>query len=410
MSRHAGLLAATLTSAMIGLLGCGGAGTSGSAHATVAHRGTATHAPRVRGAEALAARHTGECSVDAPPLPLIRPEAPLLIGISANLRSQRGRAICTTATLARTSGAAAVREDLEWARVQPHAGSAYDWSYYDRVAGIATQRGLTLLPLLDDTPDWAGEGPQAVAHTPAQYASFVAAAVARYGPDGTFWQAHPELANRAPRYFELYNEPYGTPDTQGGPNAEGYARDVLAAVAAGRQANPRAMYLLAADLYTAGSDESWIESIYSVIPSLREYVAGVAVHPYGEGPVDQLLPGLDGRSDVRRVEEIEAILRAHGDGSVPLWLTEIGWPSCTSQAICVGEAGQARNLAAVFALARSSWRSFVHAIFVYQLHDYGPGTNDDPEEWYGLLRPDGTAKPAWRVLRSIAHSDTRATW
>jgi hypothetical protein len=401
-ARATALTAGALAALLLTLSGCG----SGGGHrAPIPHRGTPSRPPAPTGEEAAAARHAGPCSTDASPLPMVRPLAPLLIGISANLRSQSGRGICTTAALVRRSGAAAVREDLEWARVQPRPGP-FHWGYYDRVAATAAQRGLVLLPLLDDTPGWAGRGPQATSSSPAQFASFVAAAVARYGPGGTFWQAHPQLAGRAPRYFELYNEPYGTPDAQGGPDPEGYAHDVIAAVTAGRQANPRASYLLAADLYTAGSDESWVEALYRVIPAFRDYVAGVAVHPYGEGPVGRLLAGTAGRSDVRRVEEIEAIMRAHGDSGVPLWLTEIGWPSCSGQERCVGEAGQARDLQQLFALARGSWRSFVRAVFVYQLHDYGPGTGSEPEEWYGLLRPDGTAKPAWKVLQTAAREDT----
>jgi polysaccharide biosynthesis protein PslG len=397
-----------LTSILLALLllvpGCGAAAVQRQPH-----RGTATRPPAPTAIDLQARRQAGPCAIAARPLALVRPGAPLLIGMSANLRSQTGRSICTGATEVRLSGAAAVREDLQWARVEPRPG-VFDWSYFDRVAGFTAQRGLVLLPLIDDTPAWAAAGGLAVARNPAQFASFVAAAVARYGPGGSYWRAHPALADRAPRYFELYNEPYGTPSALGGPDPAAYGRDVIAASLAGRKANPAARYLLAADLYTAGSNRAWIEDLYRTVPKLREYVAGVAVHPYTDQPVAQLSTGDGARDELRRVERIEAIMRAHGDGGVPLWLTEIGWPSCMSGSPCVGERGQAEDITALFTLARTRWRGFVHAIFYYQLHDNGPGTSHEPEEWFGLLRPDGSPKPAWAAFRAAAALDTPGTW
>ena len=75
----------------------------------------------------------------------------------------------------------------------------------------------------------------ALPRDPADYARFAAAAVARYGPGGTFWRRNKELdARLAPRFFELYNEPYLGLDVPGGPEPEAYARTVAAAVPAVR--------------------------------------------------------------------------------------------------------------------------------------------------------------------------------
>jgi polysaccharide biosynthesis protein PslG len=395
--RQLGAVGALAAALVVGL-GCGG-GATGNATTTV------PLAPN--GEDAIAARHPGPCSIAAKPLPRAASRAPLLIGISANLRSAGERGRCRTLTEIRHGGIAAVREDLDWAQVEPTPGT-YHWARYDRLVGIVAQRGLVLLPLLTAPPAWAGPGPHAVARDPAAFARFTAAAVARYGPGGTYWASHPLLADRAPRYFELYNEPYGTPGGQGGPTPGAYARNVIAAVNAGRAANPRVRYLLAADYITAGTSRSWLDDIYQTIPALRAYVAGVAVHPYSDRPLMQLLPGSAGRSDLRRVEAMRAILVRHGDGALPMWLTEIGWSTCTAASPCVNEAAQAGDLAGVLQLARTRWRSFVRAVFVYKLHDYGP--SGPIEQRFGILRPNGTAKPAWRVLQEISRVDTPLGW
>jgi hypothetical protein len=60
-----------------------------------------------------------------------------------------------------------------------------------------------VLPILDSPPAWArGAGLQRA------YAAFTAQAVARYGPGGSFWRAHPQWRAATPVWFELWNEPY----------------------------------------------------------------------------------------------------------------------------------------------------------------------------------------------------------
>ena len=236
---------------------------------------------------------------------------------------------------------------------------------------------------------------------PRAYATFVAAAVARYGPGGTFWRQNPDLPARPLLWFELWNEPYYA-DHNRDPGA--YARLVRAAVLAGRAAQPSARFLIEATTTyqtAAGDERNWIEDMYAAVPDLGSYFDGVAVHPYGGDPA-VYTPYGDTDGQPGRVEQIHRELSAHGDGAKPLWVTEIGWSTCSGDSACVTEQQQAAYLRTFLRLARTTWASYVRAVFVFGLRDLAPNAIDDREAWYGLLRPDLSRKPAWSVLHDAA--------
>ncbi len=326
------------------------------------------------------------------------PQPPLLLGISASLRLFPGRAQCEEARLAQATGVQAVREDLSWAQAEPQPGR-YDWTNYDAVVATATNAGLMVLPVLDDAPAWAEPTPTTVPSTPASYAAFTAAAVARYGPGGTFWRGHPELPARPLVWYELWNEPYYA-DHNRDPGE--YARLVRAAVTAGRAANRGARFLIEADTTyqtPAGNTADWIGGLYAAVPDLGRYFDALAVHPYGGNPEVYTPPDASGQPG--RVALAHAELAAHGDGAKPLWVTEIGWSTCSGADGCVNETQQATYLSEFLRLARTTWSSYVRAVFVYDLRD-SASRPDDREAWFGLLAPDLSRKPAWQSLHDAA--------
>ena len=76
-----------------------------------------------------------------------------------------------------------------------------------RVVLAAAQRGLGVLPVLHGTPGWAALNPGDPAsppRDPADFARLLTALVTRYGPNGSFWAEHPEVAKAAdPRVADL---------------------------------------------------------------------------------------------------------------------------------------------------------------------------------------------------------------
>ena len=260
---------------------------------------------------------------------------------------------------------------------------------YDAQFTAAAQRGQMLLPLIN------GPGNKYTSDFTA-LANYSAALSARYGPGGTYWRAHPEFSGSlAPRYFEVWNEPYGNwYDTV---NPPAYVRMLKAIVDAGRDANPASRYLLPAVVlpgYTDGR-ATWVDDIYRAEPNLNAWFDGIATHPYsGNKPPDD--PGI---GMATQLDNLESKFRAHGAGDKPIWITEMGWGTCTGNSQCVSESTQASYYSKLFSLLKS--RPEVTGLLTYNFR--GNGSNQSsPEQFYGLERGDGSHKPAFDVYRAAA--------
>jgi hypothetical protein len=310
--------------------------------------------------------------------------------------------------VASQAGPSWIRQEFDWNQIEPQAGT-FDFSRYDQFMLLTAQNGVHVLPIMLDVPSWAGATWNTVPADPSAYAAYVAAVVGRYGPHGSFWTQHPSLATYAIQTYELWNEPYYSNGNAGNYNPGAYARLVKAAAIAGRQADPDVHFLLAAEnqaQLVGGTWVWWIDALYQAVPDLNNYFDGVAVHPYGTDFTGLSFPtpgvAYNGYEQVRRVEAIHQEFAAHDADNKPLWITEIGWPTCTSGSDrCTTPAGQAADLTTVFNDARTSWSSYVQAVFVYSYDDSHPDSSN-PENDYGLAYNNGTPKPALAVFKTEA--------
>ena len=309
--------------------------------------------------------------------------------------------------VAKQTGAGWLREQFLWEVIEPR-DDQWNWDRYDRLLTQSSRRGLRVLPLLMDVPGWAGGGWNFIPRRRGEYAEYVAKVVGRYGPGGHFWRTHPELRPLAPRWFEIWNEPYYPYYAGNGVNAARYARLVRASVRKGRRANPKARFLMAADTgYSDPRDRyrDWVDEMYKAVPGLTRWYDGVAVHPYSDGLAPQVYtPNDNTRGQVGRLAEVFRNIRSHGARRQKLWITEIGWSTCRSGKLCVTEKQQASYIRKTYELARTRWRGMVAALFIYHLRDHGQADGSNPESWFGTIRHDGSRKPSWRVLRAIARS------
>lgn len=326
--------------------------------------------------------------------------APIRAGVVANTQAttgpqNRGRLDEVAAT-----GARWAREEFRWDVIQPRR-DVWNFARYDALVLNAARKQLRILPLLLSPPGWSGP-PGALPRDPRNFSRYVARVVARYGPEGSLWRKHRTLAKYAPDTFELWNEPYFVESSTSGYDPRRYARLVKASVIAGRKANRRAKFLLAAEntgRETGAGYLSWIGELYKAEPKLNRYYDAVAIHPYGND-VDGLTRAVS-YSQLRRIEQLRQEFISHGARSKPFWITEVGWSTCTEHSRCVGEREQASLMGEGLQRISSRYSSFVKAVFLFHAHDYG----SDPrrfDQHYGLARRDGSRKPAYSVFRRWA--------
>jgi hypothetical protein len=288
--------------------------------------------------------------------PSLRGGASLRLGIVADTIGW-GQHVGERQTIAKAVGAGWLREELQWANVVPRRGERR-WGPIDRLFTAAAHRGLHILPLLNEAPPWARGRDHALPTDSRAYAAYVRDVVARYGPGGRFWRSHPHLdATVAPVWFELWNEPYFARPAHSAITAARYGALAQAGIDAGRRANPRARFLIAADPATAGGpnlDREWLANVTAAQPRLLATAEGVAAHPYA----------LDGAASLRSLDRLRAALSAQGS-SLPIWVTEVGWSTCARSAGCITERAQAANVARFLNGVRTGHRA--DAVFLYHL-------------------------------------------
>lgn len=316
------------------------------------------------------------------------------LGLVANTLGY-GTAMGREQDLIQRAGAPWMREELLWSVVEPKRG-ARRWLLFDRMFAAAAARGLRVLPLLSDTPAWARRPNGGLPIRTAAYGAYVRDAVARYGAGGTFWKAHPQYDdNLAPVWFELWNEPYlAGREVDDQTSATRYAALFRAGAEGGHTANPEARFLLALDTSAAGHPgvpERWLGRLLAADPQLLTRADGIAAHPYN------ISLGFGQNA----LDELQTVLDAHGASKLPIWVTEIGWSTCTIHGGCVSEKRQAVDLASFLELVRARYPR-VDAVFVYRLRDLVVKPEFDREGSFGLIRVDGARKPAWAAFHRFA--------
>jgi hypothetical protein len=234
--------------------------------------------------------------------------------------------------LMRDGGLDSVRFWLSWAGSQPRR-EYHDWSEADETVREIAAAGLTPIPFLFGTPAWAANGDEheceradcmpfapITLESRSAFAAFAGEAVHRYGPDGVFWERHPELPYRPLRVWQLWNEPNLQAFWRPYVDARGYAELVRLAAAEIRAVDPEAEVVLGGfsgnrSTKTRWSAQAYLEQLYAV-PGVAESFDGVAIHPYASRT----------RGVLDRIRNALAITAVH-DPEVDLWITEIGWAS-----------------------------------------------------------------------------------
>jgi hypothetical protein len=299
-------------------------------------------------------------------------------------------------------GVELLRIGIEWNVVEPAPG-VLRWAGTDALVTEAAQHGMDVLPTISWTPRWAAEHPGVRTSPPADpstYAGFVAAAVRRYGPKGTFWRAHPGLRAHPIHMWQVWNEPnqatYGWSDQ---PFAPSYVALLRAAHAAIKGADPHAQVVLAGLVGPSSGHD--LNTIYAAHG--RGLFDLADLHPFAIRPEGVL----------RIMREARHAMNRHGDRDVPLSITELTWPAAAGKPTVrrygfeVDEQTQATDLrSALDALIAQRHSLRLEHVMWYTWLTSSPAGVGDSFDYSGLraLLPDGQVvdRPALAVYASIA--------
>jgi hypothetical protein len=299
------------------------------------------------------------------------------------------------AALAAT-GATVARSDALWEAAEPvppiGTSHHYDWSFADRIAGALAARGLRWLPIIDYSAPWAQSVPgkdHSPPSNPAAYGEYAAAFAARYGPGGAFWTAHPELHAQPVAAYEIWNEPDNPAFWNPAPNAAAYAQLYAQARQAIRAVQPDAQVLVGGLTNPRG----FLPGMLAADPSLRGAIDGVAIHPYGRTPLLVL----------RSVRDARLALNSLGLGSVPLWITELGWTTSPPGALdYLPERLRPTYIRrTVTALGHVDCGLAATVLYTWLTPERDPA---DPQDWFGINPPSGGSSPDVRAFATAIHS------
>jgi len=283
-----------------------------------------------------------------------------------------------------------VRRPWSWKGTQQSKGGPLNWTNLDNVANRARSAGIPLLGVLSQTPDWAnanmGNRYPSVAGTLDMYVEFCRQAAARYKDYDIVW--------------EIYNEPNfmgwtgvqvgqvmalaGNAIHDGNPNAI-----VGGGVIAGTPTSHTAVSM------------SWIDDIFNNSEALAA-IDSFTFHNYCRPYAPEI-----GDSKGSYDAQLSATMTyANSKGwTGKFWMTEYGYPTVdTTLASYTTEENQARFLPRA-AIIMASYPRIEH---IYQFKLQGDTTPGIEEGGMGLIRVNGTDKPAfatWKTMCSILDQD-----
>ena len=284
-------------------------------------------------------------------------------------------------TRSKKLGVKQIRIDISWEQIQPER-DVISWEKTDRVLAAAKNRKLKVLAVVGFAPEWSRAADGQV--VPARFRNFVDAVAKRY---------RYKVAN-----WEIWNEPNQIHRWNANPNPATYARVVEAASSRIRRHDPKAKILMGG--LAPGTDErdgselspiSFLKGVYRAGIDRSSYDA-VSIHPFS---FPAFPSGDEEWNTFNRLPDIYAVVRNNGDGGKPMWLTEYGARTGTTSR-SVSYKRHAKLV--VDAYRETKKLPFVQALYFFSIRDF---SNDrrESEANFGLLKFDGTPKPAYKKLR-----------
>jgi polysaccharide biosynthesis protein PslG len=292
--------------------------------------------------------------------------------------------------VARSTEVSAIRIDVDWSAIEREPGSR-DWANTDRVVSAILDRSMCPLGLLSYTPLWATDPSQLATDShfapqkPDALGAFASAAASHYRDRIKIW--------------EIWNEPNNVAFFKPVPNADAYGRLLTTSYRAIKSVDS-SLVVISGGLSPARDDgrnispPTFLSQLYA--GGYNQYLDGVGMHPY----TYPALPNdatTSSWSAALQMGPMRDTMVSAGDGGKRIWITECGAPTGQS-GVSVSEEVQAQTIAICLNGARDT--PWLGPAFVYAIRDSGTDLVD-PEQNFGIVRRDFTAKAAYSTLRQF---------
>jgi hypothetical protein len=293
-------------------------------------------------------------------------------GMGAYLGRYHGRELEQMALKAKEFGVKWIREDFQWAGIEPEKG-IFNWAFTDSVVKIAKDNGISVCAIVAFWPEWAK------AYTKEgidDYIVFVKEMVKHYKTDIHHW--------------EIWNEPniffwQGT--------AEMYAELLMKSYIAIKDEDSTAQVL---GISTSGIDFDYIQKMQA----LQAPFDVLTIHPYRSIMVES-----EFISELKRASTM-AILP--GGKQRPVWITEMGWTTYTPHNSWVQEGFLATPQRLQAELIVRTYLSCIISgidpkVFWYDLRNDGTDPHNF-EDNIGIMYKDFSPKPAYIAYSTMTRT------
>jgi len=324
--------------------------------------------------------------------------------------------------LAADAGVGWVRMDFNWYQLEPSPG-VYEWGAADRFIDSAVALGLNVYPTIAYAPAWAvAPGCDDTSDDPAQWcrnqspdpvawASFVTAAVDRYGDRVKVWG--------------LWNEP----------NLEHFYRDTRSRwVSDVLVPGAEAVHATCADCQVAGPElanlreaswdadaglcvlgecvfNGWEVSLAEILDEAGSHIDIVTHHKYDDSAevwLDELIAG-QWLGGVQYMHGLKELTDDHAPGK-PVWVTEYGWETTPGGPYDPAYAADqlTDSYLALDDVQAGGWGGHpawpeLDKLFWYDLQD-DPVVHEWGQFTWGLLDADGQPKEAYDAYADVISS------
>jgi polysaccharide biosynthesis protein PslG len=289
-------------------------------------------------------------------------------------------------------GAGIHRLTFDWRYAEPRKDD-YHFEIYDDIYQAMIARGIRPLFVVMYAPSWAWD-------------LFVGCrGDCRYPPSRNRYAEWAEIlgiiARRYPHAagIEVWNEPNSPRFWAPQLDPRRYADLVIEAHRAVKAVDQR-MPVISAGLVSGDGSrgemplEDFLSALYGY--GLRDAVDGIGMHTYPRnGGFPEVSFGL---------ATVRAVQAAFGDSATPIWITEVGFSTAGSDPLLtVSEADQKKRLIEIYrGLGREPG---VRSVIIHSLID--PATGLGLDAGYGLIRADGSPKPAYCALATELRTGTK---